>query len=69
MELVGEAAENGARRSKACEVLGLSLRMLQRWQKQPDRGDRRAGPNHITANSLSKEEKRLMIAVATSPQF
>jgi transposase InsO family protein len=69
MELVEEAAENGARRCKACEVLGLSLRTLQRWQKQPDEGDRRAGPNRDPANSLSEEEKMLVIAVATSPQF
>jgi putative transposase len=61
--------DSGARRSKACEVLGLSLRTLQRWQKQPDGGDRRAGPNRTPANSLSEEEKMLVIAVATSPQF
>ena len=67
--MVREAAENGARRSKACELLGLSLRTLQRWQKQPDEGDRRAGPNRSPANSLSEAEKMLVIAVATSPQF
>ena len=69
MDLVREAAENGARRSKACDVLGLSLRTLQRWQKQPNKGDRRAGPNRSPANSLSEEEKMLLVAVATSPQF
>ncbi len=67
--MVGEAAEHGARRSKACEVLGISLRALQRWQKEPDEGDQLAGPNSVPANSLSEAEKMLVVAVATSPQF
>jgi len=67
--LVGEATEHGARGSKACEVLGISLRTLQRWQKDPGEGDQRAGPNSVPANSLSEAEKMLVVAVATSPQF
>jgi transposase-like protein len=69
MELVAEAAAHGARRSKACEILGISLRTLQRWQKEPDEGDQRAGPKSEPANSLSEAEKMLVVAVATSPQF
>jgi putative transposase len=67
--LVVEAAKNGARRSKACEILGISLRTLQRWEKGPDDGDKRAGPKSRPANSLSEAEKMLVVAVATSPQF
>jgi outer membrane protein assembly factor BamB len=33
MELVAEAAEAGARRYKACKILGISMRTLQRWKK------------------------------------
>jgi len=69
MELVAEAAENGARRSKACEILGISLRTLQRWQREPERGDQRQGPKGKPANALSEAERMLAVAVATSPQF
>ena len=69
MELVAEAVGNGARRSKACEVLGISMRTLQRWTREPESGDGRRGPKRTPANSLSEAEKDLVVAVATSPQF
>jgi len=69
MELVGEARENGARRHKACDMLEISVRTLQRWEKEPGEGDQRAGPKSVPSNSLSEAEKDLVEAVATSPQF
>jgi transposase InsO family protein len=69
MELVAEAAEVGARRHKACKILGISIRTLQRWEKEPKRGDQRQGPKSKPQNSLSEAEKMLIIAVSTSPQF
>ena len=69
MELVAEAVGNGARRSKACEVLGISVRTLQRWAREPESGDGRRSPKRSPANSLSEAEKDLVVAVATSPQF
>jgi len=69
MELVAEAVENGARRSKACEMLGISVRTLQRWAREPESGDRRRGPKRTPANSLSEAEKDLVVEVANSPQF
>ena len=69
MELVAEAAESGARREKSCEILGISLRTLQRWEREPERGDQRQGPKSEPANALSEAEKMLVEAVATSPQF
>lgn len=69
IELVKEAVESGARRKKACELLGISLRTLQRWEFEPGRGDQRQGPNRRPVNALSEAEKMLIVAVATSPQF
>ena len=34
--LLNESVTAGARRAKACEVLGLSERTLQRWQTGED---------------------------------
>ncbi len=69
IELVKEAVESGARRHKACEILEISVRTLQRWEKGPDKGDQRAGPKSKPANSLSEAEKMLVVAVASSPWF
>jgi transposase InsO family protein len=69
MELVMEAVKNGARRHKACEILGISVRTLQRWEEKPEEGDRRVGPKSKPANSLSEAEKDLVVAVANSPWF
>jgi len=44
IELVEEAVAGGARRIKACEILKISLRTLQRWKSSGGRGDKRRGP-------------------------
>jgi transposase InsO family protein len=59
----------GARRHKACEVLGISIRTLQRWKEKPGKGDQRQGPNSKPANSLSEAEKMLVVSVANSPLY
>ena len=69
MELVREGVETGARRHKACEILGVSVRTLQRWEENPEEGDRRSGPKSQPSNSLSEPEKDLVVAVANSPWF
>ena len=65
--LIDEAVAAGARRSAACEVLGLSVRTVERWADHD--ADRRHGPNTEPANKLSAAERRKLIAVATSPEF
>ncbi len=58
IELLSEAVEAGARWHKACEVLELSLRTIQRWRRQPDRPDGRkaAAQKRVVANKLSDQE-------------
>jgi transposase InsO family protein len=65
--LVEEAVANGARFGRACAVLGLPARTLQRWANSD--GDGRHGPNRSPANKLSEAERRKVIAVSTSPEF
>lgn len=65
-----EAIDSGARKSKAAEMMSLSLRTLQRWQ-QPDRLQvdgrtlRTASPSH----KLSEEERIEVLAIANSEEF
>ena len=65
--LIDEAVAAGARRWRACEVLGLSVRTVERWGDSDDDG--RHGPNQTPANKLSDLERRKVIAVATSAEF
>lgn len=65
--LVEEAVAGGARLEVACEVLGLSVRTLQRWVSRVEDG--RRGPRHAPANRLSETERTKVLSVATSPEF
>jgi putative transposase len=65
--LVAEAVTAGARRWRACELLGIAVRTLERWGD--DRQDGRHGPKSEPTNKLSATERRRIIAVATSAEF
>jgi len=64
---VDEAVAAGACRTRACEVIGLPARTLQRWAHKSDDG--RHGPKHTPANKLSEAERRQVVALATSTEF
>jgi transposase InsO family protein len=66
-DLVAEAVAAGARRWRACEVLGLTVRTLERWGDIDDDG--RHGPNTVPANKLSNTERKKLLEIATSPEF
>ena len=65
--LVEEAVTAGARRWKACELLGIAVRTLERWGD--DGEDGRHGPKSAPANKLSATERQRIVAVATSAEF
>ena len=65
--LLQEAVDAGARRWRACEVIGLSVRTVERWGTNDD--DLRRGPNRVPANKLSETERQKAIAVMTAPEF
>lgn len=65
--LIAEAVTAGARRWKACELLGIAARTLERWGD--DREDGRHGPKSVPANKLSATERQRILAVATSAEF
>ena len=66
-----EALAAGARKRPAAEVLGLSLRTLQRWLAGPELGaDRRPGAiRPVPAHALSPEERQAVLDVCNSPEF
>jgi transposase InsO family protein len=69
MELIGEAVNSGARKEKACEILGISSRTMERWEIAPVKGDLRKGPVSEPANKLTPKERKQVIQIATSKQY
>ena len=67
--LVKEADQSGAGRGVSCQILELSLRTLERWEKSPDQGDQRSGPKTLASHALTDQEKKSMIAISTSGAY
>jgi putative transposase len=67
--LIDEAVASGARVEKACDVVGISTRTLERWRADEECVDRRAGPRHAPAHQLTAAEKAKILEVANSPEF
>ena len=69
IELVKQAQANGAGRAASCEVLDVSLRTLERWEKQPDQGDQRRGRDTVCGHALSTAEKQAIVAISNSSAY
>ena len=68
--LLDESVTAGARRAKACEVLGLSGRTLQRWQTgETVRFDQRPLRDYQPPHKLTAIERADVLAVANSDEF
>lgn len=69
---IDEACARGARRHRACEVLGLTLRCVQRWQQESgirEDGRKAAAQRRTPANALTPDERQQVLEVANRPQF
>lgn len=67
--LVEQAQQSGARLERACEVMHISPRTLQRWRTNPDGEDRRKGPHKQPEHALSDLEKDQIVQYANSPVY
>ena len=70
-KLINEAVASGARKEKACELVGLSIRTLQRWQNGSDLlADKR--PSALRpepANKLSEAEQQAVLDVCNQVEY
>ena len=64
--LVDEAVQAGARQQKACAIINLEARTLQRWRDQGIGHDGRAGPKHPPANKLTPVERARVLEVVNA---
>jgi len=72
ISLIDEACAAGARLSKACDLLDLAPRTIQRWRENGDvkaDGRQLTGKCRTPANKLSEDERQRILKVANSPEF
>jgi len=69
LALVAETVSDGSRQSKACDVIGINERTLQRWHLPKTAEDGRHGPITVPHNKLSISERDRVLAAATSTEF
>ena len=68
--LLNDSIEAGARQTKACDVLGLSERTLQRWQTdQTVSCDQRSLRNYRPPQKLTEIERAQVLTIANSDEF
>ena len=65
--LITEAVKSGARKFKACKILDLEIRTIERWMKWPE--DRRHGPYKKPSNALTEKERAKVLKVANSAEY
>lgn len=73
MTLIEEAVSKGARKARACEAIGISIRTLQRWIDS-DTGAvtedmRRTSERPAPHNKLTEEEQLAVLAICNSAEF
>lgn len=68
LKLISVACKSGARKNKAAELLGLTIRTLQRWE-QKGLSDNRKGSRAVPGNKLSDYEKSRIVKVLESPEY
>lgn len=64
--LILEACLAGARKRKACEIIGLSVRTLERWEKDDGYHDKRQTVKRTPRNKLTQEQRNIVIATANN---
>ena len=69
MAMVGQAVAEGARQCKACVIVGLSLRTLQRWRSAVGEPDGRTTRIQAPRNQLTAPEREQILAIANSVEF
>lgn len=69
LSLVAEATSAGASLEKAGELLEISPRTFERWEKEPEIPDARQGPIHPPSHSLSAKEQAMIVEISNSARF
>lgn len=67
--LVNQARCAGARQDKACDVIGISAKTLQRWEQSHSGQDGRIEAVHEPRNKLTELERQRVLKVANEAEY
>lgn len=68
--MVSKAVSDGASQRKACEIIQISARTLQRWRQRGLKAeDQRSHRSWVPNNKLTQAERQQVLAVANSSEF
>jgi putative transposase len=67
--MIDQAVCSGARQSMACNIVGLSLRTVQRWKLASSAEDGRTTRVQQPSNALTAPEREQILAIAKSAEF
>jgi transposase InsO family protein len=67
--LITEACNAGARKSKACDILGLSMRTVERWEKENGFQDQRKLVRRVPMNKLTQEQRNMVISTTNNATY
>lgn len=67
--MIATACESGARRFKACELLDISVRTLERWEKDGGIIDKRKNSSRVPGNKLSEKEREVILETVNSASY
>jgi putative transposase len=69
MILIKEAYAAGASKRNACELLGVSIRTVERWTNEENTIDKRKNSARVVGNKLSEEEREHILLIANSEDY
>lgn len=69
LSLIEEASKAGARKVKACELLGITLRTYERWQLADGLEDKRQHAQRCSSNKLTPEESAEIIRISNTSEY
>lgn len=69
MGLIAEAQKSGAKQENACDIIGISAKTLQRWQRDVEKPDGRIEPKHSPKHKLTELERQRIIKTANEVEY
>lgn len=69
INMVAGAVDAGARQGQACEIVGLSVRTLQRWKLTDTKPDGRTTRVQEPGHALTIEEREHILSIVNSVEF
>jgi len=70
LSLLNDAIVSGARQRKACDIIGLTPKTIQRWKSSKDlQDDGRKMRQFTPSNKITQEERQHIISTVNSDEF